>query len=559
LILAPERGSVTDPVDAGDADGSTDIPAEIRAFLIADVRGYTLFTQQRGDEAAAKLAAKFAQVAREGVQARAGRVIELRGDEALCVFPSPRQAIRAAVELQDRFVDETLADPAIPLGVGIGLDAGEAVPVEGGYRGGALNLAARLCGQAGPGEILASREIVHLARRVEGVTYADRGEVTFKGLPDPVKVIEVFSETGPASARLAPILPKREPSPSPEPPPPRMPRRLMIASLALVVVAVAIIIPAVLFGGGGPALTRVEPNSVGRIDPTVGAFVETFPVGEDPTGVAIGEDGDVWVINQGDSTVTRIDPGPGEVTPGKSTLGIPTGVAAGEGAVWITNGFGSQIGTQVVVVDPADDSVEVAFPSANDEKAIVVAFGSIWLADADRDRVLRYDPENPSAEPIVIPVDEDEIADAAPRSLAVGSGPAAGIWVVNELGDTVVRIDPQTNEVADRIQVDAPTAVAADDGGLWVTSEANDQVHRFDPVGRRTVRTFQYADGIPDGPTMIVTGPSGVWVGSDLETVVVRIDPDTNAVDPLRLGGITGGLAVDGNGDVWVTVRAQRA
>jgi class 3 adenylate cyclase len=132
--LAPERGSVTDPVDAGDADGSTDIPAEIRAFLIADVRGYTLFTQQRGDEAAAKLAAKFAQVAREGVQARAGRVIELRGDEALCVFPSPRQAIRAAVELQDRFVDETLADPAIPLGVGIGLDAGEAVPVEGGYR-----------------------------------------------------------------------------------------------------------------------------------------------------------------------------------------------------------------------------------------------------------------------------------------------------------------------------------------------------------------------------------------------------------------------------------------
>ena len=550
---------MTDPVDAGDADGSTDIPAEIRAFLIADVRGYTLFTQQRGDEAAAKLAAKFAQVAREGVQARAGRVIELRGDEALCVFPSPRQAIRAAVELQDRFVDETLADPAIPLGVGIGLDAGEAVPVEGGYRGGALNLAARLCGQAGPGEILASREIVHLARRVEGVTYADRGEVTFKGLPDPVKVIEVSSETGPASARLAPILPKREPSPSPEPSPPRMPRRLMIASLALVVVAVAIIIPAMLFGGGGPALTRVEPNSVGRIDPTVGAFVQTFAVGEDPTGVAIGEDGAVWVINQGDSTVTRIDPGPGEVTPGKSTLGIPTGVAAGEGAVWITNGFGSQIGTQVVVVDPADDSVEVAFPSANDEKAIAVAFGSIWLADADRDRVLRYEPENPSAEPIVIPVDEDEIADAAPRFLAVGSGPAAGIWVVNELGDAVVRIEPETNEVADRIGVDAPTAVAADGSGVWVTSEANDQVHRFDPVGRRTVRTFQYADGIPDGPTMIVTGPSGVWVGSDLETVVVRIDPRTNAVDPLRLGGITGGLAVEGNGDVWVTVRAQQA
>lgn len=547
---------MTDLVDTGDVGDSKDVPADIRAFLIADVRGYTLFTQERGDEAAAKLAAKFALVAREGVEARAGRVIELRGDEALCVFASPRQAIRAAVELQDRFVEETLADQALPLGVGIGLDAGEAVPVEGGYRGGALNLAARLCGQAGPGEILASREIVHLARRVEGVTYGDRGEVTFRGLADRVRVIEVSSETRPASARLAPILPKREPSQPPGPPPHRVRRRVLIASLALIVVAVAITIPAVLLGGG-PALTRVEANSVGRIDPSAGVFVETIAVGEDPSGVAIGEDGDVWVINQGDSTVNRIDPGSGEVTPAKSTLGIPTGIAAGEGAIWITNGFGSQSGTQVVRVDPVDDSVEVAFPSSN-AKAIVVAFGWIWLADADRDRVLRYDPQNLSAEPTVIPVDDDQVADAAPRFLAKGSGAAAGIWVVNELGDTVIRIDPETNEVGDRIRVEGPTSVAADDSGVWVTSQANDRVHRFDPVDGRALRTFQHADGIPDGPTAIVIGPSGVWVGSDLESAVAWIDPETSAVDRLQLGGITGDLAVGGQGDVWVTVRAQR-
>ena len=56
---------------------------EIQTFLIADVRGYTLFTNERGDEAAAKLAAKFASIARAGVEARGGTVIELRGDEAL--------------------------------------------------------------------------------------------------------------------------------------------------------------------------------------------------------------------------------------------------------------------------------------------------------------------------------------------------------------------------------------------------------------------------------------------------------------------------------------------
>ena len=172
-----------------------DAGAAIHTFLIADVRGYTLFTQQRGDEAAAKLAAKFAGIAREGVEGRGGSVIELRGDEALAIFASPRQAIRAALDLQERFVAESIADPDLLLPVGIGLDAGEAVPVETGYRGGALNLAARLCGQAGPGEVIASREVTHLARRIDGVRYEDRGSVRLKGLTEPVPIVRIASET----------------------------------------------------------------------------------------------------------------------------------------------------------------------------------------------------------------------------------------------------------------------------------------------------------------------------------------------------------------------------
>jgi class 3 adenylate cyclase len=42
--------------DAASSRALEDESAEIRTFLIADVRGYTVFTQERGDEAAAKLA-----------------------------------------------------------------------------------------------------------------------------------------------------------------------------------------------------------------------------------------------------------------------------------------------------------------------------------------------------------------------------------------------------------------------------------------------------------------------------------------------------------------------
>lgn len=175
----------------------------IKIFLIADVRGYTLFTDEHGDHAGAKLAASFASVAREGIRAHGGTLIELRGDEALAVFGSAREAIRAAIELQWRFVEEAIREPEVPLLVGIGLDAGEAVPVDRGYRGGALNLAARLCSLAGPGEILASREVVHLARVVDGVTYVERGETRLKGLPDPVNVIKVVPSAGDPAERLA--------------------------------------------------------------------------------------------------------------------------------------------------------------------------------------------------------------------------------------------------------------------------------------------------------------------------------------------------------------------
>ena len=130
----------------------TSAGAEIRTFLIADVRGYTRFTQTRGDE-------------------------------ALCVFASPRAALRAATDMQRQFADQIRADPELPLRIGIGIDAGVAVPVEDGYRGGALNLAARLCSIAKPGEVPVSEAITHLARRVEDVSYVDRGRASSTGSP----------------------------------------------------------------------------------------------------------------------------------------------------------------------------------------------------------------------------------------------------------------------------------------------------------------------------------------------------------------------------------------
>ena len=75
--------------------------------------------------------------------------------------------------------------------MGIGIDSGEAIPVEGGFRGTALNLAARLCAQAKPGQIIASEAVIHLAARVDGIAYIEPRTLRLKGYDDPVRAVDV--------------------------------------------------------------------------------------------------------------------------------------------------------------------------------------------------------------------------------------------------------------------------------------------------------------------------------------------------------------------------------
>lgn len=210
-IPAPARAALAKLGLGGHKGSEAALPATILVFLIADVRGYTHFTQEAGDAEAARLAAKFAAIARSAVEERDGRLAELRGDEALAVFASARRAIEAAAVMQARFIEATRADPDLPLPVGIGLDVGEAVPLDGGYRGAALNRAARLCALAGAGEVLITAGLAHVAPKVEGLAYLDRGTIALKGFDAPAAVLAIVPADIEAEATKATAAPAIEP------------------------------------------------------------------------------------------------------------------------------------------------------------------------------------------------------------------------------------------------------------------------------------------------------------------------------------------------------------
>jgi DNA-binding SARP family transcriptional activator/class 3 adenylate cyclase/WD40 repeat protein len=167
-----------------------------RAFLLADIRGYSSFAAAHGDEAAAALTGRFDAVAERVLGGFGGESLGNRGDEVLFAFGSPRQAIRGAVAFELALLEATRDDPSLPLPAGVGLDVGEAVAVPDGWRANAINVAARLCSLAKGGEILATREVSHLAQAIEGVRYVPLRPVRLKGIPREMAAIRIVADAG---------------------------------------------------------------------------------------------------------------------------------------------------------------------------------------------------------------------------------------------------------------------------------------------------------------------------------------------------------------------------
>jgi peptide/nickel transport system substrate-binding protein len=530
LILRAMNG----PPDGGPPPGdpqaptSADADVEVRAFLIADVRGWTAFTQEHGDEGAARLAARFANVTRAVVEDHRGRVVELRGDEALVVFGSPRSAIRGAVALQQRFVEETIADPSLPLTVGVGLDAGEAVPVEGGYRGGALNVAARLCSIARAGEVLASREIVHLARRIDGLAFVERGAAPLKGLEKPVHVVAVRSEDRDDAAAIAPFV-----RPSVLPRAPRWRSKVVVGAISFAVLAAVIAVPLARRGGGD---SEIEPDSIGVLDAETGELTTTIELDSRPGSVAASEDA-VWVTNPDIGTVTRIDPIEQELRGSVPVGENPTGIAVGEDAVWVVESGGPSVSR----ISPATNEVVDTIPVGNGPADVAVGLGSVWVTNRFDGTVSRIDSE-PSGGVETITVGLD------PRGIAIGFGQ---VWVAVAGSNTLVGIDPDTNEIAQRIGVgNAPGAVAVSEDAVWVVNTVDDTVSEVSPDTDAVVDTIQ----VGDGPSGIAVMSDVVWVANEEDATLSTIKPGQATAQGTRIGSVPQGLA-GVNGELWVSVR----
>ena len=196
---------------ASPGDGST------HGFLFADMRGYAQLVDTRGALEASHLLERYRVIVRGVVARDGGAEIKTEGDSFYVVLPSASAALRCGLDLLAACAEPADGGEAIPVGVGI--HAGESVAHEGGFVSSAVNIAARICALAGPGELLASATIRELTRSIVAAQFVFAGRRQLKGLGEPVELFRVVPEgtacrPGGAAGRTRPLEVRSEGSPS---------------------------------------------------------------------------------------------------------------------------------------------------------------------------------------------------------------------------------------------------------------------------------------------------------------------------------------------------------
>ena len=173
-------GRVHDPVTPDE------IESPFRAIVFTDVVDSTALTRRLGDSEFMLLLTEHDLVVRRAVVAYQGREVKHTGDGFLLAFDEVPKALGCTVRIQRDMARWREASQA-PIHVRIGVTSGQPVDHNDDIYGTAVNLAARLCGEADTDGILCSDDVRRHGLD-SGFGFEPAGERVVKGFDEPVPV-----------------------------------------------------------------------------------------------------------------------------------------------------------------------------------------------------------------------------------------------------------------------------------------------------------------------------------------------------------------------------------
>jgi DNA-binding SARP family transcriptional activator/DNA-binding beta-propeller fold protein YncE len=249
----------------------------------------------------------------------------------------------------------------------------------------------------------------------------------------------------------------------------RLGRRHLIALLGTLVLT-AVGTTAVVLKNRSDGGLSVVPNSIAVVDSQTGQLVDDVVLDRRPYAITHGEGG-VWVANADEGTVSHIDPKKRKVV-----------------------------------------SVIKAGPDIGD---LATGFGSVWAAGGSSGTVIRIDPNLKEVEATVRLAATGESSARSVSWIATGAG---AVWATRG-SDTLMEIDPATNDVVSTTRIPAPAGLAAGFGAAWVVT-----------TDRRLLKVVPRANG-----------------GS----IEMSVDLASDGLAPTVGGGSVWLIVYKGTGEIW--------
>ncbi len=499
------------------------------AVLFTDIVGSTELAARLGDRAWRELVGRHHASVRRELKRFHGREIDTAGDGFFATFEQPIDAIACAASVRDALAE-------LDLIIRAGIHVGEAEVMSDKVGGMTVHVAARVLDAAAPGEILVTGTVREIALGGE-VTFDERGTRELKGVPGEWPLFAV--QWQPREVASAAAYDAGHPW--------RTGRRqwlrwASVGGAAVLLTGLAIAAAAALLGFGGASTPTAEPQSVVETGVSAGNVRSNQPVAS-PTGIASAA-GTVWALSQ-DGLVHAIPAAGGAASPIRLP-GTPTGIAADDEAAWITFGHGVAGESDGIVVRVAADTHRqqlISLGPGTGATGIAVGEDGVWVVNEIANTLTKLDPVTRMV------VGSVEVGEQ-PVAVSVGEG---SIWVAHAVDRSVWRLDPGTMARTASISLsDVPDTMVVAFGRAWVTSTAGNSVAVIDAATNSLVTTIE----VDQRPRGIAAGDRDVWVAGGRGSIV-RIDP---AAHPLAaqihvaLPGPVEGVAVSGD-SVWGTVQ----
>lgn len=158
----------------------------VRAVMFTDMVGSTELTSKYGDDAALAMLRVHDKVVREALAEHGGREVKHTGDGIMAAFFSASSAVRAACAMQAALRKHNESGAPYPVAMRIGISAGEPVEDNDDLFGSTVQLAARLCTQAEPGQVLVTDVVAGLCIG-KGLKFTELGDRQLKGFDQPIE------------------------------------------------------------------------------------------------------------------------------------------------------------------------------------------------------------------------------------------------------------------------------------------------------------------------------------------------------------------------------------